>query len=179
MSEHYLGEIRLLAFNQFVPVNFLPCDGRELPISQYEALYALLGTAYGSSSATTFKLPDLRGRSPVNLGQLTGGTNYALAQTAGAEVVQLTTATVPPHTHTISVVNTAATAMIPASTNAPANVGTDFYYCNEAQAGSVLTLAPGTVLPDGGSNQPHLNMQPSLVLSYVIAVNGIFPDFNT
>lgn len=180
MSDYFLGEIRLLAFDQFAPVNFLPCDGRLLGISQYQALFSLLGTTYGGDGVSTFGIPDLRGRSPVHKGQTTGGgTNYALGQSAGAELVTLTLATVPPHTHTISALNSTATAMIPASNNAPANVGSDFYYCNESQAGTMVTLAPGSVITNGGSNQPHLNVQPSLVLSYVMAVNGTYPDFNS
>ncbi len=178
MAEFYIGEIRLFAFNQYAPANFLPCDGRALSISEYQALFALIGTTYGGDGVRDFKLPDLRGRSPVNFGPLTGGTNYALAQTAGAEQVTLTSATVPAHNHTISVTKTAATAMIPNSGSAPANVGANFYYCNESQAGTVLQTAPQTVAVDGGGNQPHLNIQPSLVLSYAIAVNGLFPSFN-
>ncbi len=178
MAEYYVGEIRLFAFNQYAPENFLPCDGRTLNVSEYQALFALIGTTYGGDGSTNFKLPDLRGRSPVNFGQLTGGTNYALAQTAGAEQVTLTSATVPAHNHTISVTKAAATAMIPNSGSAPANVGANFYYCTETQAGSVLQTAPQTVASGGGGNQPHLNIQPSLVLSYAIAVNGLFPSFN-
>jgi microcystin-dependent protein len=112
----------------------------------------------------------------VNFGPLTGGTNYALAQTAGAEQVTLTSATVPAHNHTISVTKADATAMIPAASNAPANVGTNLYYCNESQAGTVFQTAPQTVASAGGGNQPHTNIQPSLVLSYAIAVNGLFPE---
>jgi microcystin-dependent protein len=178
MAEYYIGEIRLLAFSQYAPANFLPCDGRAIPISQYQALFALIGTTYGGDGSTNFNLPDLRGRSPVCFGQLTGGTNYVLGQTAGAEQVTLTSATVPAHNHTISVNKAAATAMIPGPGNAPANVGANFYYCNESQAGTVLQTAPQTVASDGGGNQPHTNIQPSLVLSYVIAVNGLFPSFN-
>lgn len=178
MAEFYVGEIRLFAFNQYAPANFLPCDGRSLSISEYQALFSVIGTAYGGNGTTNFNLPDLRGRSPVHYGQLTGGTNYVLAQKAGAEQVQLTSATVPPHNHIISVTKATATAMIPASNNAPGNVGSNFYYCNEAQAGTLLQIAPQTVTVDGGGNQAHLNIQPSLALSYAIAVNGLYPDFS-
>jgi len=178
MAECYIGEIRLFAFNQYAPANFLPCDGRTLNIVEYQALFALIGTTYGGDGNKDFKLPDLRGRTPVNYGQLTGGTNYALAQTAGVEQVTLTSATVPAHNHTISVSKTTATAMMPASTNTPGDVGSNFYYCNETQAGTLFQTASQTVAVDGGANQRHLNIQPSLVLSYAIAVNGIFPSFN-
>lgn len=178
MAEFYLGEIRLFAFNQYAPANFLPCDGRALKVSDYQALFSVIGTTYGGDGTTNFNLPDLRGRSPVNYGPLTGGTNYTLGQKAGAEAVTLTSATVPPHNHIISVSKAAASAMIPNPNYAPGDVGSNFDYCNEAQAGSVFQTAAQTVAVDGGGNQPHLNIQPSLVLSYAIAVNGLYPDFS-
>lgn len=178
MAEFYVGEIRLFAFNQYAPANFLPCDGRALKISEYQALFALIGTTYGGDGTTNFNLPDLRGRTPVNYGQLTGGSNYALGQKVGVEQVTLSEAMVPAHNHIVSVTKAAATAMIPASNNAPANVGSDFFYCNDAQAGVLFQTVARTVTVDGGGNAPHLNVQPSLVLAYAIAVNGIFPDFS-
>jgi microcystin-dependent protein len=178
MAEFYVGEIRLFAFDQYAPMNFLPCDGRALNISEYQVLFSLIGTTYGGDGTTNFKLPDLRGNSLVNFGQLTGGTSYALGQTAGVETVTLTSETVPAHSHVVSVTKAPATTMIPAADNAPGDVGANFYYCNESQAGAVLQVAPQTVAVDGGANQPHPNMQPSLVLTYAIAVNGIYPDFN-
>jgi microcystin-dependent protein len=179
MSDFFVGEIRLLAFNQFAPVNFLPCDGRLVSVSQYQTLFTLIGTAYGGDGVSTFGLPDLRGRTPVNFGQTVNGSNYVLAQSAGLETVTLSPATAPPHTHTVSVVNTAATMMVPSATATPGSVGSNFYYCNQVQAGSDLNLAADTVSQSGGGNAPHLNLQPSLVLAYVIAMNGRFPVFNT
>lgn len=178
MAEFYIGEIRLFAFDQYAPANFLPCDGRALKISEYQALFSLIGTTYGGDGTTNFNLPDLRGRTPVNFGQLTGGTNYALAQKAGAEEVALTSAMVPPHNHIVSVTKSAATAMIPTADTAPGDVGSNFLYCDEAQAGSLFQTAARTVAVDGGANAPHLNIQPSLVLAYAIAVNGLYPDFS-
>jgi len=172
-----MGEIRLLAFDQFAPVDFLPCDGRSLRVSEYQPLFSLIGTTYGGDGVQTFNLPDLRGRSPVNFGQITGGTNYALAAIAGVEQVTLTSAMVPSHNHTVSVTKTPATDMIPGSAVAPGDVGSSFYYCNADQAGTNFTLNSSTIQVDGGGNQPHLNMQPSLVLAYVIAVKGLYPDF--
>lgn len=179
MSDYYVGEIRLFAFDQYAPVNFLPCDGRLVAIASYQALFSIISTTYGGDGRTTFGLPDLRGCSPVNFGQTVGGTNYALAQAAGAETVTLTSATVPAHSHTISVVDIPATTTIPASNLAPGNVGPNFYYCNTSQAGTSFTLFSGTIAQSGGNNSAHLNMQPSLVLAYAIAVNGLYPNFNS
>ncbi len=179
MSDYYVGEIRLFAFSQYAPVGFLPCDGRVVAIASYQALYSIIGVTYGGDGRTTFGLPDLQGRSPVSFGQTVGGTNYVLAQTAGVETVTLTSAAVPAHTHTISVVNTAAVTMTPGPAMAPGNVGTNFYYCNTSQTGTGFTLAADTITQSGGGNQPHLNIQPSLVLAYAIAVNGLYPNFNS
>lgn len=178
MAEFYIGEIRLFAFDQYAPANFLPCDGRALKVSEYQALFSLIGTTYGGDGVNNFNLPDLRGRTPVNFGQLTGGTNYALAQKAGAEQVALTSAMVPPHNHIVSVTKSPATAMIPASDNVHGDVGGNLLYCDEAQTGSLFQTVAQTVSIDGGANQAHQNIQPSLVLSYAIAVNGLYPDFN-
>ncbi|MEN3746718.1 tail fiber protein [Sphingomonas sp. HF-S3] len=177
MSNYYVGEIRLLAFDQYTPVDFLPCDGRAVSISQYQALFSLIGTTYGGNGQTTFNLPDLRGRSPVSFGQTAGGTNYALGQSAGAETVTLTSAMVPAHTHTVSVTSNNATATIPTTGVAPGNVGSNFYYCNESQAGTTLALEPTTIQPGGGLGQAHLNVQPSIALCYAIATGGLYPEF--
>ncbi|CCG40578.1 phage tail protein [Magnetospirillum molischianum] len=178
MAEFYVGEIRLFAFDQYAPANFLPCDGRTLKVADYPALFSLIGTLYGGDGTTDFKIPDLRGRSPVHYGQLTGGSNYLLAQAAGAEQVQLTSEMVPPHNHIVSVTKAAATTMVPAANNAPGDVGSNFYYCNEDQAGALFKTAGDTVTVSGGGDQKHLNIQTSLILSYAIAVNGLYPDLN-
>lgn len=59
----YLGTVQLFAFN-FAPAGWLPCDGRTLPIVQYQALYAILGTTYGGDGRTAFGLPNLTGKEP-------------------------------------------------------------------------------------------------------------------
>ncbi|MBA4761270.1 phage tail protein [Sphingomonas sp.] len=178
MAEYYIGEIRLFAFNQYAPRNFLPCDGRSLRVSDHQALFSLIGTTYGGDGVTTFNLPDLRGRTPVHYGQLAGGSNYALGAKAGVEQVQLTSATVPPHTHTVCATKTPASTFTPGATVAPGDVGGNFFYCTETQTGTVLQTNAETVSVDGGNNQPHPNIQPSLVLAYAMAVEGLYPDFN-
>ena len=62
--EPYLGEIRLFPFN-FVPMGWAACNGALLPINQYQALFALLGTNFGGDGRTNFALPDLRSKSPL------------------------------------------------------------------------------------------------------------------
>ncbi len=65
--EPLLGEIRLLPFN-FAPRGWAACNGAVLPISQYQALFSLLGTTYGGDGRTNFALPDLRSKSPFPAG---------------------------------------------------------------------------------------------------------------
>lgn len=67
MSDPYLGEIRMVGFT-FAPSGWATCQGQTMPISQNSALFSLLGTTYGGDGVNTFKLPDLKGRSPVGTG---------------------------------------------------------------------------------------------------------------
>lgn len=62
-----LGEIALFGYN-FAPRGWAFCEGQLLPISQYSALFSVLGTTYGGDGRTTFALPDLRGRVVIGAG---------------------------------------------------------------------------------------------------------------
>lgn len=86
VMEPFLGSLLLVAFN-FAPTGWAFCNGQLLQISQYTALFSLLGTTYGGDGVTTFALPDLRGGVPISFGQGTGLQNYNLGQTGGAESV--------------------------------------------------------------------------------------------
>ena len=68
MATPFAGEIRMFGFS-FAPYGWHLCDGSLLPIAQYDALYALLGTTYGGDGQSTFGLPDFRGRIPLHQGQ--------------------------------------------------------------------------------------------------------------
>jgi microcystin-dependent protein len=76
MSQPYIGQIILVGFN-FAPPGWAFCFGQFLPISEYEPLFALIGTTYGGDGQTTFALPDLRSRVPVHMGQGTRCRNGA------------------------------------------------------------------------------------------------------
>src|SRR3982751_6487214 len=101
MSNPFLGEIRMAGFN-FAPRGWAFCAGQLLPISQNDALFALVGTTYGGDGQTTFGMPDLRGRVPINQGQGPGLSNYVMGQMSGTESVTLITAQIPPHSHAIN-----------------------------------------------------------------------------
>src|SRR5271166_127685 len=98
MAEPFLGQIILFAGN-FAPRGWAFCDGSLLSISQYTALFSILGTTYGGNGTTNFALPDLRGRAAVGFGQAPGLSNYILGEQTGSETVALTGPQMPVHTH--------------------------------------------------------------------------------
>lgn len=176
-DDMYLGEISIVAFN-FAPKNWAHCNGQLLSISQNQALFAILGTTYGGNGVATFALPDFRGRAPVNW-----GNSVVLGQTGGEENHTLLFNEMPQHVHTISnVVVKAKTASVVANANDP--VGN--YFAENTAETKRFTALPdtlmGTVQPvstvaEGGS-LPHSNMQPYVVLNFIIALSGIFPSRN-
>lgn len=163
MTEPYIGEIRRVAFD-FAPRGWALCNGQMLPINQNQALFALLGTVYGGNGVTTFALPDLRGRAPIQPGQ-----GIAQGMAAGAASVTLQTAQLPAHTHGVVAASDAADQTSPQ----------DAYWAATAQPGyggqATGTMSPGALSAAGGS-QPHDNMSPYLAVNYIIAVTGIFPS---
>lgn len=162
-----LGTIILFAGN-FAPRGWLFCDGSLLSIAQNTALFSLLGTTYGGNGQTTFALPDLRGRVPMQQGSGPGLTPRTLGEQVGAENVTLLSMNLPAHTHTLLVSSNTANDDIP---EGQALASGQFY---DPSAPSV-PLHPATVTPAGGS-QPVNNMQPSLALNYIIAAEGIYPS---
>jgi microcystin-dependent protein len=169
--EPYLGEIRLFA-GTFAPAGWAFCDGQRLSISEYDALYALIGTTYGGDGQTGFALPDLRGRWPVGTGSAPYGT-VTLGAQGGTERVTLTSTQVPTHTHVPLGAVAAATTGDPTGAVWAASSGPAF----AVPDGGVppTTLAADALAPVGG-NQPHENRPPYLAVSYIIALVGIFPS---
>jgi microcystin-dependent protein len=165
MAQPYVGEIRMFAGN-FAPAGWMFCDGAQLPISEYETLFQLIGTTYGGDGQSTFDLPDLRGRIPVHQ-----GNGLILAETAGVESVTLTTQQIPSHTHPIVGAATAGNQVSP-SGNLSANSFSVKPYINEDQDGNFNAAA---ISPVGGS-QPHTNFMPYLCIEFIISLYGIFPS---
>lgn len=172
--ESFIGQIRLAGFN-FAPVAYMPCDGRLLPISQYDALFALLGTTYGGDGVSTFGLPDLRGRAPLHYGTGPGQPPYVLGQVAGSETVTLTGQQLPVHSHPAGAGGTGNTASPANALPGVTTTGNERYAANGS--GTAAPMAPSAVGPAGG-NQPHENMMPFQVVNFFICVEGIFPSRN-
>src|SRR5690242_18068950 len=161
MAEPFLSEIRIMSFN-FAPKGWALCNGQLLPINQNQALFSLLGTTYGGDGRVNFALPDLRGRAPMHV-----GSGHTLGERAGQEAHTLTTQEAPAHNHVVNVVNSNATVGPTGGFPAAANA---LYHPAPADT----SLAPSTITNVGGG-QAHLNQQPFLVLSFAIALQGIFP----
>ncbi|MBY8976315.1 tail fiber protein [Rhodobacteraceae bacterium NNCM2] len=100
--EPFLGEVSLFAGN-FAPRGWTFADGQLLPISQFSALFAILGTQFGGDGRTTFALPDLRGRVPIGFGSGPGLPTARIGERIGTESFALTTSTMPAHDHEFSV----------------------------------------------------------------------------
>lgn len=174
MSQPYIGEIRMFAFGR-TPIDWLPCDGRLVAISENNALFALIGTTYGGDGQTTFAVPDLRGRLPIHQGQGPGLGNYVIGQQAGLESVTLIQTQLPAHTHTAVATSAAAVSTVPGSTLLPGTVSGDSFYVNTTAGNTAVAMSAAAVTQAGGS-QPHENCMPTLTVQYCIAWAGIFPS---
>ena len=168
MSEPIIGEIKLFSGN-FEPFGWMFCDGRLLPIRDHLTLFSIVGNAYGGDGLTTFGLPDLRGRVPMGKGAGPGLTNRKLGQEPGAESVVLDVTQLPSHDHTLRATNSVANQTQPAG-NILAAAATAQYL----GASTSVVMGSDSIGPSG-SNAPHANVQPSIVLSFIIAVRGIVP----
>jgi microcystin-dependent protein len=176
MSTPYIGEIRMFAFGtRGAPNGWQACDGSLLPIAQYDALFALIGTTYGGDGQTTFGVPDLRGRVPVHQGQGPGLSNYVIGQRAGTETVTVLSTQMPAHTHTAVASTAAASTGSPGNTVLPGAVANQTMYVTDTTGGAPFTLAGSSVSNAGGS-QPHENCMPTLTVQFCIATQGIFPS---
>ncbi len=176
MSNPFLGEIRMFGGN-FNPRGWAFCRGQLLPISQNDALFALIGTTYGGDGQVTFALPDLQGRRPVNQGQGPGlPTSYVLGQVGGVETVQLSAAQLPAHTHPLAAVSHAG------NSNSPTSNVWAAWSDNQYDTGSTpnTQLAAGTIGFSAGISTPtpHSNLSPSLAVNFIIALEGVFPSRN-
>jgi len=172
MSEPFLGEIRMVGFN-FAPRGWALCNGQILPIAQNTALFSLLGTMYGGNGQTTFALPNLMGRAPLHFGQGAGLSNRSQGELAGEERHTLINTEMPAHNHLVNCNNEGATSARPAG-QVPGPAGANTIYSATSDGN---TMNPQMVGQAGG-NQPHNNMQPYLVVNFVIALEGIFPSRN-
>lgn len=199
--EGTIGEIRHFAGN-FAPLGWQFCLGQQLPISEYNALFSLIGTTYGGDGQSTFNLPNFSGRVAVGTGQGPGLSPIVLGALAGTETVTLVQANLPSHTHAVT--NTPINPQLTASVNStqasahmPTN-GVSIASAGYMASGSFVpnlgfntatpsvALNPGTVdltsltvnNANTGGSLPHNNMQPYLAINFIICLEGIYPSRN-
>ena len=178
MSDQYVAEIRMFAGN-FAPVDWAMCNGQILPISQYTALFSLLGTYYGGNGTSNFALPNLQGATPMQQGQGPGLSPRDLGETGGEQTVTVLSTQMPAHSHFFECVTDVGT--VAASSNnylgtgsaGPPNRATKglLYSSNAPNA----QMNPSATSFAGG-NQPHNNLMPYQVVNFIIALQGVFPS---
>jgi len=167
MSDQFIGELRLMSFT-YAPKGWALCNGQTLPIAQNQALFSLLGTTYGGNGQTTFMLPDLRGRTPLH-----ASSAQPAGTPGGQEAVTLTAGQIPAHAHTLIAASDVANASLPAGAvpAAKGRGGMDRY----APVGNDTVMDASSIALNTGG-QPHPNMQPFEVLSWAIALVGVYPS---
>lgn len=172
MSNPFLGEIRIFAFN-FAPVGWAQCNGQVVPISQYTALFSLLGTYYGGNGTTNFALPNLQSRVAIHVGHGAGLSAYSQGQMGGTETVKLSKAEMPVHSHHVHADGSAGRGADPVG-HVLARAPSDIY---GIQLHGTSIMNP-KMIADAGGGEPHNNLQPYLALNFCIALQGIFPSRN-
>ena len=168
MSEPFLAEVRIVGFN-FAPRGWAFCDGQILPINQNQSLYSLLGTTYGGDGRTSFALPDLRGRTPIHV-----GNGHREGQKSGEETHTLATNEMPQHQHTFQASSANANQPITPGSVLARTPTADIYRDSPS---NLVSLQAGTITNVGGG-QAHDNMQPFLAVNFCIALQGLFPSRN-
>jgi microcystin-dependent protein len=176
MADQYLGQLMLVGFN-FAPYGWQEAAGQILPISQYSALFSLLGTYYGGNGTSNFGLPNLQGAVAIGYGQGAGLSDYSLGESGGNTTVTLNVSEVPAHLHTVMAKSAPATLTAPANNSFGEPVGLGNLYTNTpVQTG--LPMSNAALGPPVGGNQPHGNMMPYLTLNWIICMAGVFPPRN-
>jgi microcystin-dependent protein len=178
MSTPFLGQIVMFGGN-FAPHGFALCNGQLLAISQNTALFSLLGTFYGGNGTNNFALPNLQGSVPVHMGQGPGLSPYSVGQSGGSQTVTLSVSQMPAHAHAFNASTVSATSPSP-SGSAPAKPTAANASAYAVSQPSYPALAPQAMQSSNaaGGGQPHNNMMPTLFISFVIALQGIFPARN-
>lgn len=174
-NEPFVGELMMVSFN-FAPRGWALCNGQLLPINQNQALFSLLGTTYGGDGRVNFALPDLRGRVPIHM-----GSGFVLGQKGGEEAHIVNVNEMPSHLHGLTAANLAPLVGGTANQTNP----TGNYFANKAGLTTRFSKRPDTLAKanaitssNNGGSQPHNNTMPSLVINFVIALQGIFPSQN-
>jgi microcystin-dependent protein len=173
MSDQFLAEIRIFPFN-FGPRGWQPCNGQILAISQYAALFSLIGTYYGGNGTSNFQLPNLQSNVAIGAGNGPSLSPYVIGEVGGVANVTLTLAEMAAHTHSFSAdpVTKKELSTVNGATPSGSTLG-NFYSTNAPSVNMNSTM-----LTPAGNSQQHSNQQPYLALNFCIALSGLFPSRN-
>ena len=173
MSNPFVAEIRIFTGN-FAPKGWAQCNGQLMPISQNTALFSLLGTTYGGDGKSNFALPNLQGCAPMQQGQGPGLSLRDLGETAGEQTVTLLQTEMPAHSHGAQ--GSSGSNQTSPTNNAWASGqklgGGNLYVPTNPQTNVQMNPFATSI---AGGNQPHNNMPPFLGLTFIIALQGVFP----
>ena len=170
MGSPFVGEIRIFGGN-FAPSGWQFCNGQLIAISQYEALFTLIGTTYGGDGVTTFALPNLQSRVPIHQGTDRQGGTWTEGATGGTESVTLTVPQMAQHNHAVTANPSGG------SSNPNGNLygGGDAMFSTNTPS---VTMSNTVISPNSGGSLSHPNIMPYLTVSFIISMFGIFPSRN-
>ena len=170
ISDPFIGEIRIFG-GMYAPEGWAVCDGSLLGVSEFPKLYSILGTNFGGDGRVRFGLPDLSGCVPMHPGQTPGGIRHVFGERGGAEESIVYADQLPPHTHQLQA------SRVPADDRDPQGhaLGHAIDWFSSDEPENLVEMAPSCIGTTGGQ-QPHPNIQPSLVLRFIIALHGEYPQ---
>lgn len=171
--EEYMGVIKMF-IGDYAPEGYLMCQGQELQISQYNALFALIGTQYGGDGVRTFKLPDLRSRFPIGMGQGPGLSPKQLGNIGGVENVTLTADEIPQHNHSLNGINGSGDSQFIRDNYLTNSAANNFYGVKSAIERTIPMNAASIGATGGG--KAHYNMPPFITVNFIICVQGYYPQ---
>lgn len=173
LKDAVVGDYKFSAMTVDDNLGWLKCDGRSISRTTYSALFALIGTAFGSDDANTFKLPDCNGRVPGAIGSGAGLTTRAMGAKLGTETHTLTIAEMPSHDHAITDPGHAHGSVPDGTQNIFASSGAGINAADEPRTAYTASASTGIDVLNAGGGQAHNNMQPTIFLGNVYIYSGV------
>ncbi|WP_127589100.1 phage tail protein [Paenibacillus koleovorans] len=167
----YIGEIRVFA-GDYAPAGWALCNGDILPIQTNQALFTIIGNAYGGDGRTNFALPNLMGQAAMHQGTGPGLTPRPFAVSGGTTGVTVLIDQMANHDHALNSQTTAnsESAVNTIWANAPGGKFSKMVYSHTAE-----TQMNPLIVNAVGGNQSHNNMQPYIAMNFIIALEGVYP----
>jgi microcystin-dependent protein len=157
-----IGEIRMYA-GRYAPDGWLFCQGQQLPKVGNGPLYDVILETFGGD-ASTFNLPDMRGRVPLHQ-----GNGFAFGRLGGSEMVTLAPDELPSHSHKVLASTAGGATSNPGGKVLATSASIDMYV-QDAPTAQLAAASIAATFPDPNRQvQPHENRQPYAVTNFVIA----------